>query len=246
MPNLPQKKVGIVACSGEELAEGTVTRLAALKVLEELRPEDTVTICLPLFLAGGEGDRAFARFYPTIAVDGCDLRCAARATEQYSGKPAAGLVVTDVVAECGLGQVAGRRRLNEAGKQAVEETAVRVADMVDTLLEKRWSRRQGRFIEPENTITLDVQQPKVAACACGSGIPVQTVRVNGEDVTLIALPPLFEQFKQMGKRPSSETMTELLEQLRIYNPVAVGDELAYREMLAREYALFCGEETVVA
>ena len=55
MPDLPQKKVGIVACSGEELAEGTVTRLAALKVLEQLRPVDTVTICLPLFLAGGEG-----------------------------------------------------------------------------------------------------------------------------------------------------------------------------------------------
>ena len=72
MVDLPKKKVGIVACSGEELAEGTVTRLAALKVLEQLRPSDTVTICLPLFLAGGEGDRAFARFYPTIAVDGCE------------------------------------------------------------------------------------------------------------------------------------------------------------------------------
>ena len=57
MVDLPQKKVGIVACSGEELAEGTVTRLAALKVLEQLRPKDTVTICLPLFLAGGEGER---------------------------------------------------------------------------------------------------------------------------------------------------------------------------------------------
>ena len=66
MPKLPEKKVGIIACSGEEMAEGTVTRLAALQVLEELRPNDTVTICLPLFLAGGEGDRAFARFYPTI------------------------------------------------------------------------------------------------------------------------------------------------------------------------------------
>ena len=95
MVDLPKKKVGIVACSGEELAEGTVTRLAALKVLEKLRPSDTVTICLPLFLAGGEGDRAFARFYPTIAVDGCDRRCAARATEMYSGKPAARLVVSD-------------------------------------------------------------------------------------------------------------------------------------------------------
>ena len=57
MPDLPQKKVGIVTCSGEELPEGTVTRLAALRVLEQLRPWETVTICLPLFLAGGEGDR---------------------------------------------------------------------------------------------------------------------------------------------------------------------------------------------
>jgi hypothetical protein len=89
MPDLPQRKVGIVACSGEELPEGTITRLAALKVLEELRPAQTVTICLPLFLAGGEGDRAFAKFYPTIAVDGCEKRCAARATELYSNKPAA-------------------------------------------------------------------------------------------------------------------------------------------------------------
>ena len=102
MPELPGRKVGIVACSGEELAEGTVTRLAALKVLEQLRPGGTVTICLPLFLAGGEGDRAFARYYPTIAVDGCDKRCAACATEQFSGKPAASVVVTDLLAEHGL------------------------------------------------------------------------------------------------------------------------------------------------
>jgi len=107
MPDLPKKKVGVVSCSGEELAEGTVTRLAALKVLEQLRPADTVTICLPLFLAGGEGDRAFARFYPTIAVDGCELRCAARATELYSSKPAASIVVRELIAENDLGQPVG-------------------------------------------------------------------------------------------------------------------------------------------
>ncbi len=162
MPDLPQKKVGIVACSGEELAEGTVTRLAALKVLEEMRPADTVTICLPLFLAGGEGDRAFARFYPTIAVDGCDLRCAARATEQYSGKPAASVVVTDIVAERGMGQVAGRRRLNEAGQQAVAETAVTIADLVDNLLDKKWSRREGRIIESEESQATSEPRPVLA------------------------------------------------------------------------------------
>ncbi|HSD82691.1 MAG TPA: putative zinc-binding protein, partial [Anaerolineae bacterium] len=116
MVDLPQKKVGIVACSGEELAEGTVTRLAALKVLEQLRPKDTVTICLPLFLAGGEGDRAFARFYPTIALDGCDKRCAAKATELYSGKPAASVLVTDLMAARDIGTM---RRLNDAGRELV-------------------------------------------------------------------------------------------------------------------------------
>jgi uncharacterized metal-binding protein len=246
MPSLPQKKVGIVACSGEELAEGTVTRLAALKVLEELRPDDTVTICLPLFLAGGEGDRAFARFYPTIAVDGCALRCAARATEEFSGKPAAGVVVTDVAAQCGLGQIAGLRRLNAAGEQAVAETAATVADLVDTLLDKKWSRREGRFLDAEPVIEETAPAKSAASCACGTGIPVQTVRVNGENVTLIALPPLLEQFKQMGKRPSPETAAELLAQVQIYNDVPAGMESLYQETLAQAYALFCGAEEAAA
>ena len=94
MVKLVPKKVGIIACSGEELPEGTVSRVAALKVLEELRPEDTVTLCLPLFLAGDERERAFARFYPTIALDGCEKRCAQRSTERYSGQTADGLIIS--------------------------------------------------------------------------------------------------------------------------------------------------------
>jgi hypothetical protein len=94
MPSAPKSKVGIIACSGEEIAEGTVTRLAALKVLHELRRAETVTICLPLFLAGGEDDRTFAKFHPTITVDGCSLKCAAHGTEIYSGKPAASSLTT--------------------------------------------------------------------------------------------------------------------------------------------------------
>ena len=244
MPKLPQKKVGIVACSGEELAEGTVTRLAALRVLEDLRPNDTVTICLPLFLAGGEGDRAFARFYPTIAVDGCQLRCAARATEMYSGKPAASIVVTDVVNEAGLGQPEGSRRLNEAGLQAVEASAERVAIMVDELLSKRWSRRQGAYIEDEEPVEADGSS-KTATCECGSSIPVQTVSINGESVTLIALPALFEQFQVAGKQPTAGTASALLEQVKIYNPVPKELEAVYLEILQREYADFCGEKEPV-
>jgi uncharacterized metal-binding protein len=137
MARLPERKVGIIACSGEELPEGTVTRLAALKVLHELRPGRTVTICLPLFLAGGEGDRAFARFHPTITVDGCDLRCAARGTEMYSGKPAASIVVTQLLADGGLPAPAGRRHLNADGLRAVDATAERLARIVDEVLDAK-------------------------------------------------------------------------------------------------------------
>jgi uncharacterized metal-binding protein len=134
MPDLPERKVGIIACSGEELAVGTVTRLAALKVLHEARPGKTVTICLPLFLAGGEGDRAFARFHPTITVDGCELRCAARGTEMYSGKPSASVVVSELAAENNVGHIDGRRTLNDAGRKAVELTAERLTVLVDQIL----------------------------------------------------------------------------------------------------------------
>ncbi len=233
MPSLPDRKVGIVACSGEELAEGTVTRLAALRVLHELRPGKTVTICLPLFLAGGKGDRAFARFHPTITIDGCELRCAARGTEMYSGKPAASVVISDLVKECGIGKVEGRRQLNAAGKQAVDVAAERLTELVD------------KFLGPPELITLNtkvaepqVQQAKPVGCSCGSCIPASQVNINGKPVELLGLPLIFERLKKLKRRPESAA-DELLEIVKVYNPVPPADEMSYRDAIAREYAAFC-------
>lgn len=242
MVDLPKKKVGIVACSGEELAEGTVARLAALKVLEQLRPNETVTICLPLFLAGGEGDRAFARFYPTIAIDGCDKLCAARATETYSGKPAASIVVSDIVTESGMARPQGCRKLDPAGIQAVEMTAARVAEQVDELLEQRWNRRTGEF-EVGRSLT-ESGEAKEATCSCTSAIPVQKIEVDGQQVTLVALPLIFAQLQEQGKAATAATGQELLELVRIYNPVPEGADASYAVALLREYNRFCRAEKV--
>ncbi len=236
MVDLPQRKVGIVACSGEELAEGTVTRLAALKVLEQLRPKDTVTICLPLFLAGGEGDRAFARFYPTIALDGCDKRCAAKATEMYSGKPAASVLVTDLRT---AGDIGTMRRLNDVGRQLVDATADRTAELVDELLGKKWDRRAGEF-SGETTVE-EAAEPVEASCSCGSGIPVQKVNIDGQTVTLIALPAMFQQFRDQDKVPGDDVTRELLDMVKIYNAVPVEQEANYLSALEREYTAFCAK-----
>jgi uncharacterized metal-binding protein len=133
MPNLPKRKVGLIACSGEELAEGTVTRRAVRKVLETLRPDDTVTLCLPLFLAGDAGERTFAQHYPTIAVDGCQKRCAALATEKYSAKPAASIVVSAIAADIGCGHIGTARRLNKDGNRLADAVAERIAAETDRL-----------------------------------------------------------------------------------------------------------------
>jgi hypothetical protein len=236
MPELPQKKVGIVSCSGEELAEGTVTRLAALKVLEKMRPGDTVTICLPLFLAGGEGDRAFAKFYPTIAIDGCEKRCAYRGTEMYSNKPAGSIVVTDLVAEQNLDKPGGKRKLNQAGLLAVDAVARQVVEQVDSLLDQGWSRREGKIMpsgareEPEEEV--------VATCSCGSGIPIQIIPVNGREMTLVALPLIFQSFRDAKKPPSEPVLAEMMEMVRIYNGIEPADEMAVRQEIGRAYQVY--------
>ncbi len=236
MPELPQKKVGIVACSGEELAEGTITRLAALKVLEQLQAGDTVTICLPLFLAGGEGDRAFAKFYPTIAIDGCEKRCAYRGTELYSNRPAASVVVSELVAELGLEKLEGKRRLNEAGRHAVDAVAERVSGQVDELLGKAWNRREGKFAQPQS-----VEEPReevTATCACGSGIPVQTLMVKGQAVTLVALPAIFQMFWESKKEPVPAVMGELMDMVRIYNGYELENEAELTEAVLAAYQAY--------
>lgn len=238
MPELPTRKAGIVACSGEELAEGTVARLAALNVLQAMRPQDTVTICLPLFLAGGEGDRAFARFHPTITVDGCDLRCAARATELHSGKPAASIVVNELAAQHELGKIEGCRRLNEAGRRAVELTAERLAALVDEVLGKKGQPA----LTPEAADTPAKQSEVVDTCSCGSGIPVTKLEIAGKTVELVALPLIMQRFREAGRAPDGATIDELLGMVKIYNPVPEEAEGSYREALLRQYQAYCEKE----
>jgi uncharacterized metal-binding protein len=238
MPSLPERKVGIVACSGEEIAEGTVSRLAALKVLHELKRGKTVTICLPLFLAGGEGDRTFAKFYPTITIDGCHLKCAAHGTETYSAKPAASIVVSELAAEHGISGIQGRRCLNEAGRRAVEITAERLAELVDQVLGK--NRRPGEC----ETAGKEEESGEsgTVGCSCGSGIPVKFLTINGRRVEVVALPLIFEKLRETHRSPDDAAIRELLQMVKIYNYVAPEEEAAWREVLAGEFADHCKRE----
>ncbi len=130
-------KVGIICCSGEDLPEGTVSRVATRLVLEKLRPDDTVTLCLPLFLAGGEDERAFARVFPTIAVDGCGKKCAEVGTKKFSGKPAATIVVSEIMKKYPKLKIKSREKLTLEEMELAKRVAEEIAKKVDEILCKK-------------------------------------------------------------------------------------------------------------
>lgn len=232
-------KVGLVACSGEALPEGTVTRQATLKVLQELRPHRTVTICLPLFLAGGEADRAFARLHPTITVDGCERRCAERATARFSGGAGAGLVVSELVQELGLPAPSGLRSLDGAGERVVEAVAQRLVDMVDELM------GEGVELEPGlGVMAAEEAQEAVSSsrCSCGSSVPVLNVEVGTYTLALVALPLIFDCYLEQGLRPSADVGTMLVREAHIYNDLPDADDSELERALLEAYGEHLGRK----
>ena len=128
--------VGIISCSGEGLPEGTLSLVACRQVLEDLRPGNSVTMCLPLFIAGGREERTFAAKYPTITVDGCEKRCAAKATEKLSGKPTRSLIIPEILKKRGLPRPIKMRHLGKEEKTAAQAVAEEIAKAIDEVLEK--------------------------------------------------------------------------------------------------------------
>jgi len=128
-------KIGVVSCSGEDCAGGTISRLATRKMIDELRPDNTVTICLPLFLAGGQEERAFAKEYPTIAVEGCKRACAKRGTEKYSGKVNGVVFVSEIVGdELAEGPALSTRDLTTEHQAMVDKVAVEITKQFDAIM----------------------------------------------------------------------------------------------------------------
>ena len=128
-------KVGILSCSGEECLGGTISRLATRKVLEEMKMVDTVTLCLPLFNAGGTEERNFASVFPTISVDGCDKLCAKRSTEKYSGRINGSIDVSKIIGNKNARntKIIRNKDLKEEHYQMVDEVAGEIVKAISKL-----------------------------------------------------------------------------------------------------------------
>jgi uncharacterized metal-binding protein len=124
-------KIGVVSCSGECCSLGTLSRVATRLVLEDLRSDQTVTICLPLFLAGETEEHGFAKDHPTIAVDGCGKLCAKKAITKYSKEPANGVDVEALLKVWGVEPPKNRRVLDNEDIKTAKRLAELLAKNVD-------------------------------------------------------------------------------------------------------------------
>jgi len=221
-------KIGIISCSGEEIPEGTIARQAVRRVLEGLRPQQTVTLCLPLFLAGEVGERRFASEHLTITVDGCDKLCAKRGTEQFSGEVNTSLVVTDILGGPARGCHRSTRHADKADEQAVWLVAERVAAEVDALAAAEVPRK-----------TTKVPATSGDLCACGRPSPDGKLEVNGKSVIINGLPLIFEHLRKNGLQPEIGCTNTLLDTMRIYHPIETAEEAGYRDALGTAYRAFC-------
>lgn len=126
--------VGVLSCSGEAEPEGTIARNAVRLVMEKYRPGMTVSLCLPLYLAGDGGERDFARKFPVIAVDGCEKACARLATEKYSGKVEVCINIRDLLAEWGVEDELSRSHPGELERELAERVAGEIVRVIDGLV----------------------------------------------------------------------------------------------------------------
>ena len=78
---------------------GTITRRATYIVTEELLPNDTESICLPLLTIKDKETVLKIRDTPCITIDGCIAQCAKKNVEHHGGKLRGDIKILDIIKE---------------------------------------------------------------------------------------------------------------------------------------------------
>ena len=133
------KSVTILPCQGIKRTGGRITQRAAYHVVEDRFLGQTQLLCISALAAGVQEDVDMLEKFPTIAINGCGLRCASVAAEHH-GIPAAASVdlqIIDPVFNCEEYCLEPDLTEKEAGE------ALKLADAVSIEME----RMLGKEIE---------------------------------------------------------------------------------------------------
>jgi len=126
-----KERVVIVPCSGIGKTYGSVSREAAYRVVDELRPEESQLVALSMLVMGDETAREAVAGSPAITIDGCKLACARKMVQESGGTVAQDFAVLDVYRRYRKFKPKGIAELNEGGQQLAQALAEEVSQAID-------------------------------------------------------------------------------------------------------------------
>ena len=133
---MTEKKIWIVPCSGIGKSNCSVTRESAFILTADLCPGKTAIMALSRLVPEDSDVRTDLRNYPTIAIDGCKLSCAAKVVNETGGRVVHAVQVLDVYRANRELKPSGIAELDENGKKLAAVLAGEVATLIDSMMEK--------------------------------------------------------------------------------------------------------------
>ena len=118
----------------------------------------------------------------------------------------------------------------------------KLAEHLAALVDQALGREAGTSPASETGAGAVEGEEREVTCSCGSGVPVTKLSMDGRFVELVALPLIFQQFRERGRGQDEAAARELFETVKIYNAVPPEAESSYREAVLREYAAYCQKE----
>jgi uncharacterized metal-binding protein len=123
----------IIPCSGIGKSFGSISREATYCVVEDLKKEETDTLCLSLLVMGDEDAIRSVKSHRCIAVDGCPNECSKKNLELLNAKLAANYRVVDILRQYRNLKPSTITFLDEDGRKLARILAEKIVSKIDEL-----------------------------------------------------------------------------------------------------------------
>ena len=133
--SVTEDKVAVIPCAGLDKALGSVARACAFIVVEKLRPDKTVLVCIPPLVAGVKPYSEILKTHPSIPIDGCAERCATKIAVKNGARIKARILIPESVQKHNL-KPKSASDIGSEGEKLAEKLAEEIAIEIDRLLGK--------------------------------------------------------------------------------------------------------------
>lgn len=129
-------KIKVISCSGIGKVYGLMAREVALKITNELLPENTETLCLAHIVTGDEDAKAKIEGQTCITLDGCPKMCAAKNSALAGGIVKEEIRVVDAFKNHRGAKAGSGTALTDEGWMIVDEIAAAAEERIKNIMEE--------------------------------------------------------------------------------------------------------------